>query len=248
MTSIKAAAILVAAGQGERLASITGGTPKQFIRLSQIPLFIWSLKTLVKHPAIEEVLVTVPPDWFERSSKLITEFLPEFEPNISLVVGGNTRQQSVHLALEKFASANNQPNYIFVHDAVRPFISSSIIDQILKELEKGNSVTLGIPSSDSMKTFEQKIILEDLDRSKFVLVQTPQAAKFSLLLAAHRAAKLEQTQSTDDASIIKAYGADVTILSGNKLNFKITEPEDLTMAKALIEHNGWSAGNIAILT
>ncbi len=244
MSSIKSAAILVAAGQGERLAGFTGGIPKQFIQLSQAPLFIWSLTTLAKHALIEHVLVTVPDEWQRRAAELVADFLPEFKNKIAIIAGGSTRQQSVYLALEKLASSEKRPSYVFVHDAVRPFVTSYILDQILKKLEEGNAVTLGIPLSDSIKEVNNNIVLEDLDRGKFILVQTPQAAKFNLLLEAHRTAKLQQKESTDDASIIKAFGTTVTVVTGSKLNFKITEPEDLLIAQALIEHHNWSVGHI----
>lgn len=244
MSSIKSAAILVAAGRGERLSGFTNGIPKQFIQLNQTPLFIWSLTTLVKHALIEHVLIAVPDDWQERTTKLIHEFLPEFKDKIAIIAGGSTRQQSVHLALETLASDQRKPTYVFVHDSVRPFLTSYILDQLFKELEEGNAVTLGIPLSDSIKEVDHNIVLQDLDRGKFMLVQTPQACKFNLLLEAHRAAKLQQKESTDDASIIKAFGVAVTVITGNKLNFKITEPEDLLIAQALIKQHNWSIGNI----
>lgn len=248
MTSIKAAAILVAAGQGERLSDFTGGTPKQFIQLNQTPLFIWSLTTLVKQPLIEQVLVTVPEDWRSRAAEFIAHFLPEFKNKIILIAGGSTRRQSVYLALEKLAGSENKPSHVIVHDAVRPFITTDILNQILQKLQEVDAITLGIKLSDSIKKADHNIVLEDLDRSQFILVQTPQAAKFSLLLEAHRAVELQQKISTDDASIIKAYGAPVTVIAGSKLNFKITEAADLLIAAALIKDNAWSAGNITIET
>jgi 2-C-methyl-D-erythritol 4-phosphate cytidylyltransferase len=244
MTSIKSAAILVAAGQGQRLAGSTGGIPKQFTRLSETPLFIWSLTTLVKHALIEHVLVAVPEDWQHKTGELIAEFLPEFKNKIAIIAGGSTRQQSVYLALEKLDKSEMRPTYVFVHDAVRPFITSYILDQILKKLEEGHTVTLGIALSDSIKEVDRNIVLEDLDRNKFILVQTPQAAKFNLMLEAHRSAKLQQKQNTDDASVMKAYGTVVTVVTGSKLNFKITDHDDLLLAQALIKHHDWSVGNV----
>ena len=144
------------------------------------------------------------------------------------------------------ASAENLPSYVFVHDAVRPFITSDILDQILIELEKSDAVTVGIPLSDSIKEVANNLVIEDLDRRKFVLVQTPQAARFSLMLAAHRDAILKQSENTDDASIIKAYGATVKVIAGGKLNFKVTETEDLVIAQSLIKYYNWVAGKIKI--
>ena len=87
MSSIKSAAILVAAGQGERLAGSTGGIPKQFIQLNETPLFIWSLTTLAKHSAIEQILVAVPNDWQQKAARLIAEFLPDLKQKITPIVG-----------------------------------------------------------------------------------------------------------------------------------------------------------------
>lgn len=235
MNSIKSAAILVAAGRGERLAEHVAGELKQFMILGKSPLFIWSLAVLVKHPAIEQVLMTVPQGWHDKVSELVTRFLPEHIVKINFIEGGETRQQSVFLALEKLSQNVKQPAYVLVHDAVRPFITSEIIDKILSKLEKNKAITLGIPLTDSIKRVDNDNVLEDLERNKFMLVQTPQAAEFNSMLEAHRNAKIQQTQYTDDAAILKSYGIPVAIVPGSKLNFKITDSEDLQFAQALIK-------------
>lgn len=246
MSADKSAAILVAAGQGERLAAFIKDAPKQFVYLGNRPLFIWALTVLSEHRAIHHIVLTVPSNWQGRISSLIKEYLPQLNKEIIVIAGGATRQESVHLALEKIAQSNINPEYVFIHDAVRPFIVGNFIDTILTELKKGHAVTLGIPLSDSIKKMEDGLISQDLDRNDCVLVQTPQAARFSTLLSAHRDAKFNKISATDDAAIVKANGCAVKIVPGNKLNFKITEPEDLVIAQSLVKQYNWTPGKVEI--
>ena len=247
MNSSKSAAILVAAGQGERLAGFSDGKPKQFSELGGVPLFVWSLATFAVHPAVEQIVLSIPEGWQSETLDWINQYLPQLIHKITIVIGGTARQESVCLALEALAKADNIPEYVFIHDAARPFVAADTIDQILKKLKQGHAVTLAVPISDSVKGVSEGIIVEDLDRNKLVFVQTPQAAQFHIVLAAHRSARLKQQIATDDAAIIKSHGVDVITIPGSRLNLKITEPEDLVIANALIKNHNWHPGQIILL-
>ncbi len=240
MSAIKSAAILVAAGLGERLVQSTAGKPKQFIDLAGVPLFIWSLTTLIGHSEIEQAVLAVPEGWQDHALNLISQYLPKSKDLIKVIVGGSTRQESVWLALEQLAQAHIIPLYVIIHDAARPFVTTGSIDQIFAQLKNGSSVTLAIPLSDSLKKSQAGKIIEDVDRSAFMLVQTPQAAQFETMLSAHRQARLKDHMVTDDAAILKFYGLEVIAVPGSRINLKITEPEDLIIAEALVKHNNWT--------
>ena len=243
-----AAAILVAAGQGERLAQYTAGKPKQFVNLGGMPIFIWALTTFVEQANIEHVILTVPEGWQANAQDLIGQHLPQatVRDGITVIAGGSSRQQSVCIALEALARFKRVPHNVLIHDAVRPFVTASGINQILAKLEEDDAITLAIPVSDSIKRVDKDTIIEDLDRDGLMLMQTPQAAKFHLMLEAHKSAKLKHLVATDDAAIIKSHGVYVNILVGSKLNFKITEPEDMMIAQALIENHRWLPGKVTI--
>ncbi len=246
MNVSRAVAILVAAGQGERLAQATAGRPKQFSELAEIPIFIWSLTTIAIHGQIDQVIVTVPSGWQNEANELIAKYIPQAKRKISIIAGGKTRQESVWLALEELSMANIVPSHVLIHDAVRPFVTTDSIDLILEKLEQCEAVTIGLPLSDSIKRIGKGQIIEDLDRNIFALVQTPQAAQFDTMLKAHRHARVQQHQCTDDAAIMKFFGKLVSIVPGSRLNLKITEPEDLLIAQALVETNKWQPGKIAM--
>jgi 2-C-methyl-D-erythritol 4-phosphate cytidylyltransferase len=245
MSSITSAAILVAAGQGERLGPTTAGKPKQFSDLGGTPLFVWALATFASHSQIEQIVLAVPEGWQDQTLSDIAQYLPQFSQNITVIAGGNTRQESVYLALERLAKGRSLPQYIMIHDAARPFVTAGSIDQILDKLPTCCAITLGIPLSDSIKKMGAGKILEDADRNTFILVQTPQAAQFDTMLNAHRQAKLMAKAATDDASIIKSFGFDVVVLPGSRVNLKITDSEDLLIAQSLISSQQWSPGKIS---
>ena len=239
-----ASVIIAAAGQGERLAEGTNGTPKQFSELGGVPLFIWSLTTFVQHPKINQALLVVPEPWLQNAQAWVLEHLPGSAERVTIVAGGKSRQESVHFGLEAIASMQVQPTYVLIHDAARPFIASSYIDQIMSALEKGFACTLAIPSSDSVREVKDTAIVQEMDRSLLALMQTPQGAEFKLMLEAHRSARKNNHVTTDDAALIQAYGAYTTIVAGSKLNLKITQADDMLIAKALIDSYGWRPGKI----
>jgi len=242
----RSAAIIVAAGQGERLAQITDGQPKQFVNIADAPVYIWSLTTFSLHGQIDKVILTVPDGWQNQTNDLIAQYLPHVKKKISVIAGGTTRQESVWLALEELAMGHDIPTHVLIHDAARPFVTTGSIDQILEILEQGKAVTLAMPLSDSIKRINRNEIIEDLDRNTFILVQTPQAASFDTMLKAHRHARVKQHRCTDDAAIIKFFGKPVTVVPGSRLNMKITEPEDLFIAQALVKQYNWSVGRVEI--
>ncbi len=243
MSSSQATVIIAAAGQGQRLAATNNSMPKQFIELGGVPIFIWSLTTFLQHPKIKEIVLVAPQPWLEKTRTLLMQYLPEYAKQVTIIAGGKLRQESVYLALEVVA-AHNPPPYIFIHDAARPFVTSTFIDQIFVALENGFACTLGIPLSDSVKKVKDTAIIEDMDRSSLALMQTPQAAEFKLMLAAHRSAREKQYVTTDDAALIQAYGVNTRVVPGSRFNLKITEADDMLIAKAFIDSYGWRPGKV----
>jgi len=248
MTFKQAAVIIAAAGRGDRLAENTNGTPKQFTRLGGVPLFVWSLTTFMQHPKIKEVVLVVPKEWLNKTRALLLKHLPQYAQHVTIIAGGKLRQESVYLALEALASQAQPPSYVLIHDAARPFITSSYIDQIMTALEKGLACTLAIPLSDSIREIKDTAIVQEMDRNLLALMQTPQGAELKLMLEAHRLARKKQYETTDDATLIQAYGVNTTIVAGSRLNLKITQADDLLIANALIDSYGWRPGKVNTVT
>jgi 2-C-methyl-D-erythritol 4-phosphate cytidylyltransferase len=236
--------VLAAAGAGVRLAGVNSSQPKQFSDLAGIPMFIWSLITFLEHVKINEIILVVPDKWQTRARDLILEYVPQFIDRVKIIAGGQSRQESVYLGLEKLAQQVDVPMYVMIHDAARPFIDSSHIDKIIETLQAGSACTLGIPVSDSLKSVKGTTIVDNLERDGLFLMQTPQAAEFKVMLAAHRQARQNNCATTDDAAIMQAYGVAVQIVSGSRFNLKITEKDDLLLARVLKDSFGWRPGKV----
>lgn len=229
---------MAAAGRGLRFGG--GSTPKQFIELLGIPIYVWSLSTLLKSKRISRAVIVAPPDMVP----VIRDQLPEQAARLNgkpvlVVAGGDTRQRSVYLGLRSFANdppqdpAISSPDYVLVHDAARPFLTDEIVERVIDGVIKFGACTTGVPPSDTIKKVIGELVLETLSRDSLVLVQTPQAARYDWLLAAHAHAERQEHATTDDAAVLEFAGHKVGIVSGAPYNLKLTQPDDLILAKAL---------------
>ena len=152
---------------------------------------------------------------------------------ISVITGGATRQESVRKGIEHLATVPTPPQYVLIHDAARPFLTQTMIDNTIKCVTEHGACTLAIPLTDTIKRVKDGLIEATLDRASLYLIQTPQAGRFDWLLSAHRQAAQKQFETTDDAAILEFAGHQVSIVSGSRYNLKITNPEDLTIGQAL---------------
>lgn len=225
------AVVLAAGGQGLRMGT-TDGAPKQFIELENIPIYVWSLSRLLSHPAISRAVIAAPPNMVATVGRQLAKFVPFLHgKRVDIVPGGDTRQKSVSLGLQKLRA--NPVDYVLVHDAARPFLTHALVDRVVNAVIKYGACTTGIPCSDTIKRVSGEEVLETLSRSDIALVQTPQAARYDWLLAAHEKCECEGVSTTDDAAVLEYSGHRIGIVRGASTNIKITEPEDLVLAKAL---------------
>ena len=190
-----------------------------------------AIETVEACPAVEAFVVTVPPGAegdlapSARSEKLL-----------SLVAGGRERQDSVEAGLAMIPS---RFDVVVCHDVARPFATPALYQVVLHALERrvegrtaDGAVPL-IPGPDTLKRVEDGIVLETLDRTRVLAAQTPQAFRRSALEEAHRLAREQGFEGTDDASLLERAGFRVAAVPGEPLNFKITKPEDLARAEAV---------------
>jgi 2-C-methyl-D-erythritol 4-phosphate cytidylyltransferase len=227
--SFTTAAILVAAGSGSRFSDRQdSGQTKQFLDLRGRPLYAWSLTALLVHSDIDPVVVVTVP---EMVAAIETAFS---SPKLHVTTGGATRQESVFRGL-CYLETHGKPDYVLVHDAARPFLDPELIDATIDAVQKYGACTVATPASDTIKKVNGDLISETLDRDQLVLVQTPQAARFDWLIAAHRQAIDLALGTTDDAAVLEAAGHPVAVVHGSRWNIKITRPEDLIVAEALAD-------------
>jgi 2-C-methyl-D-erythritol 4-phosphate cytidylyltransferase len=155
---------------------------------------------------------------------------------VQLVAGGAQRQLSVYNALQ--ALPEPQP-LVVVHDGVRPLISTAMIEACIREAEASGACVVGVPIHETIKRTDGSQRIEcTLDRTNIWLVQTPQAFRYELITKAHRQARQDDFEGTDDAVLVERLGHPVKIIAGSRRNIKITTPEDLIMAEALYSADG----------
>lgn len=219
-------AIIPAAGVGIRMG---GGTPKQFLSLEGVPIFVHTLRKFAAADAIHEIFLALRAEDMERAQRDIDR--EHFAKPVRLVAGGATRQETVARAL---AEAPAETELVVVHDAVRPFIELEMIQRVVEAARKDGAAILGIPSVDTVKQVERQMILGTIPRERIVLAQTPQAFRYSIIQEAVSRATAEGFNGTDESSLVERLGYTVTVLMGSDRNIKITKPSDLPLARLYI--------------
>jgi 2-C-methyl-D-erythritol 4-phosphate cytidylyltransferase len=212
-------AVLVAAGQGERLGD---ELPKAFVRLGGRVLLAESLERLDASPWVDAIVVVAPPEW-EEPVIVLAEELAAGKVTAS-VTGGATRAESVRAGL---AEVPEDAAVILVHDAARPLVTDAVIERVLQPLSEGYDGAIpGLPVADTVKRVRGGTVVETLDRSELAAVQTPQA----FLAAALRAAAAGE--GTDCSSLVEARGGRIRVVEGDPRLLKITTPADLALVES----------------
>ena len=219
-------AIIPAAGMGVRMG---GGTPKQFLSLDGVPIFVHTLRKFVAADAIDEIYLALRPEDMERAEKDLER--EHFAKPLRLVSGGATRQETVARAL---AEAPPSTQLVVVHDAVRPFVELEMIRKVVEAARQDGAAILGIPSVDTVKQVERQTILGTVPRERIVLAQTPQAFRYDIIREAFARAAADGFGGTDESSLVERLGHPVVVLMGSDRNIKITKPSDLPIARLYI--------------
>ena len=219
-------AIIPAAGAGLRMG---GGTPKQFLSLEGIPIFVHTLRKFAATPVIDEILLALRAEDMERAARDVER--EHFTKSVRLVSGGATRQATVARGLAEFPV---DTEIVLVHDAVRPFVEIDMIERVVEAARKDGAAILGIPSVDTVKQVERQMILGTIPRERIVLAQTPQAFHWRIIREAFDRAGADSFNGTDEASLVERLGYPVTVLMGSDRNIKITKPSDLPLARLYI--------------
>lgn len=221
-------AIVVAGGQGTRFG---GKRPKQFLEINGIPVIIHTLRRFEQSRQIERVVVVLPAADVDAFQLLIDRF--KLQKVWRVVTGGQTRAQSVRNGL----NAIDEARVVAVHDAVRPLVSSEEIDRVVAAAIETGAAILVAAVSDTIKQVEAEQIVRTVPRPDLRRALTPQAFHFQILRQAYQDLdKLEATgiDVTDDSFLVERLNISVTVVEGDARNLKITAPEDLAIAEALL--------------
>jgi 2-C-methyl-D-erythritol 4-phosphate cytidylyltransferase len=219
-------AIIPAAGMGLRMG---GGTPKQFLSLEGVPIFVHTLRKFVASDVVDNILLGLRGEDMERAQ--IELGREAFSKPVRLVEGGPSRQETVARCL---AEAPAGTEIVLIHDAVRPFVTLDMIRRLVEAARNEGAAILGIPSIDTVKQVEREMVRGTIPRERIVLTQTPQAFRYEILREAFDSAIADGFTGTDESSLVERQGYPVKVLMGSDRNIKITKPSDLPLARLYI--------------
>ena len=212
--SEKTIALLVAAGTSSRMGM---ELPKPYLMLEGEPMLRRTARIFLEHPLVDGVRVVI-----RREHHALYKQAVEGLTLFPCVVGGETRQESVHRGLESLA--HRAPKQVLVHDVARPFVSPALITRMIEALRTQPACVPSLPITDTVKRGAAGLAAETLERSQLFTVQTPQAFDYELLLAAHRAQA--GRSFTDDAALLEQQGLKIGLIEGEAENIKITTAKD----------------------
>lgn len=226
---LKVSAIVVAAGSGSRMKS---KTKKPYLEIAGRPLIVRTLQALEQSALIRDIVLVVGEEELNDAKRLVTQYgirrVTRYAP------GGKERQDSVQNGLRVLDAT---VDLVVVHDGVRPFVEPEEIDRVIETAAEFGAAAIGTPVKDTIKKIKKGGVVEEtLPREALYAVQTPQAFQARILRDAYKKAGAV-SQYTDDASLVEAAGYPVRVVDGSYRNIKITTPEDLTVAEALIKES-----------
>lgn len=228
--SSKVTAIIVAAGSGKRFG---GHVKKQFLQLQGKPVLQYTLEKFQACKQVDDICVVVP----QESIRWLASEIPEqwgIGKATKIIQGGAERQDSVWAALQEL---DEDVDIVAVHDGVRPFIRTEMIARLVDAAGKSGAAIVGVEPKDTIKRTKNAVVVETLDRSTLVTVQTPQVFKKELLVEAYQKALFDGYKNTDDAALVERLGKHVVVIEGSYQNIKITSPEDIFVAEAFLNQD-----------
>jgi 2-C-methyl-D-erythritol 4-phosphate cytidylyltransferase/2-C-methyl-D-erythritol 2,4-cyclodiphosphate synthase len=223
MTPRAVAVVLLAAGRGERLKA---NQPKALVELAGKSLLEHSIYRALATKNLRQLIITAPESHLDQILELENQ-LESHGVDVRVVVGGETRQQSVSEALAVLAGGIDT---VLVHDSARALTSTDLFNRVAEAVfENQVGVIPALAVADTIKKYRGDLVEETIDRAELIRAQTPQGFPADLLVKAHLAATSDHT---DDAALVQAFGGTVMLVPGEEQAMKITTPEDLEIAQA----------------
>ena len=225
---MKTVAIVPAAGSGSRM---NREVSKQYLALAGRPVLAHTLGVLEACPGVHRIFVVVPP---QDVSAVRDDVLAPWDLRkvAAIVPGGRERQDSVRAGLD---AADRDADIVLIPDAVRPLIPVDLVECCIRAAAEAGAATLGVPVKDTVKEVAPDgRIVRTCDRTVLWLTQTPQAFRRDIIERAHREAFRDGFRGTDDTTLVERLGIAARMIPGDYRNIKITTPEDLVVAEALL--------------
>jgi len=223
---MKISCVVPSAGKGKRLK---GKKEKPFIDIRNRPLFLHTVKALEGCSLIDEIIVVVSPRHLKACKGLLKKY--RCKKVTGVLPGGRYRFDSVKNGLK----AVKEADIILIHDGARPFVNSSLIKRVINGVKKYGAALCATPSRQTLKTVNRNSVIVETPKRKFIWeAQTPQGFRADLIKKAYKTSK--DRLATDDSLLVERLGHKVKIVKGSCRNIKITTPEDLLLAKAILDY------------
>jgi 2-C-methyl-D-erythritol 4-phosphate cytidylyltransferase len=217
--------ILPAAGSGSRLQ---GSMPKALVPILGHSLLSWTLEAF-SGVGFDRIVVAAPPERLAEFERLL-------RGRAAVVAGGSTRSASVRRGFQALAPRNE--DLVAIHDAARPLVTESEIRAVIAAAERGGAATAATPIVDTVKRVEGERIVATIEREGLYAAGTPQAFRAELLARAFETGR----EATDEAGLLELLGVAVAAVPVSRWNLKVTTPEDLELAEALLRRRGKGVG------
>ncbi|HET9010805.1 MAG TPA: 2-C-methyl-D-erythritol 4-phosphate cytidylyltransferase [Gemmatimonadaceae bacterium] len=217
--------VIVAGGGGTRAG---GDELKQFRWVAGKPMLLHSVQTFMARPDVGMVVVVLP----QRYAGDPPPWLFQCDVDRLLVsLGGRTRSESVANGLDDLP---DEAQIVLVHDAARPLVGAATIDRVVAAVREGKSVVAALPVVDTLKEVDDEgRIVRTVPRERLWRAQTPQGFPRRVIVDAHRRAKADRVDATDDAALLERLGVPVHVVRGSERALKVTEPDDFARIDAL---------------
>ena len=223
MSPPQAAAVIVAAGRGERLGATI---PKAFVAVAGVPMLLHAARRVALSPEVGRIVVVVGASDVDRARMLLMQHGVR---NVTAVVpGGAHRQDSVFAGLSHLGEAP----VAVVHDGARPLVPPDVVTAVIQAAAETGAASAGLPVRETVKLVDGADARQTLDRDRLWVAHTPQAFRTALLREAHHRAKAEGFYGTDDAVLVERLGYAVRMVEDSPRNLKVTVPADLDLAEA----------------
>ena len=207
-----------------------GGKSKQYLQLGGRPVIINTLALFQQSPLIDEIVLVSPPKEIALTRQLVGE--AALTKVIRIIEGGKERQDSIRNGLN---SLDYSTEIVVIHDGVRPFLREEHLNATIEAAKESGAALLAVPVKDTVKEVDNGSVGRTVPREKLWLAQTPQVFSYEIIKEAYRYAEEKKVVGTDDSFLVESMGGRVRIVAGSYENIKITTPEDLIFADALLK-------------
>ena len=217
-------AVIVAAGSASRM----GGIDKVMAPLGGAPMVVRTVRQFQHCDAIREIVIVTREDLIVP----VMDLCHGFDKVRAVVVGGSSRQESVHLGLN---ALSEDVELAAIQDGARPLITEEVIERVIRAADHFGAAIPAVPVKDTIKVAPAGLVQSTPDRKSLQAVQTPQVFEFDLLRAAMKHASETGAEVTDDSSAVELLGMTVKVVEGDERNIKVTTPMDLAIVRLLAE-------------